>query len=165
MIRDWQLLTPEAEGATKAKSASLSKLFKKQSLNDKQPSYPSTPVRQIFLPYQPIVHCINPIWTPTTWVPWKNAFGPQNIPNYPERLRAHQSAMDAAGTLIESGILHFSTTISTFTVSTSPLLNGYSHFPASDTGSYRITDTRNTWIGTVHLTLAFAKSLGGPSCR
>lgn len=165
MIRDWQLLTPEAEGPTKAKSASLSKLFKKQSLNEKQPTHPSTPVPRTLLPYQPIVHCISPIWTPTTWLPWKTTPGPQNIPNYPERIRSHQSAMDAAGPLIESGILHFSTTISTFTVSTSPLPNGYSHFPASDTGSYRITDARNTWVGTVHLTLAFAKSLGGSYCR
>lgn len=155
LVKNWQFLTDESQDYTRPKPASLSKLFRKQTLSSKKSSdsSPTNAGLRSLLPYQPIVACIDPIWTPTTWLSWKSAPEPK------DRLRRHQSAMNARGTLIERGILHFSTSTSSFYIIASPLPDGYEGFPQSLTGSFRILDIQGTWVGTVHLPLEFARTL------
>jgi hypothetical protein len=171
LIKDWLLLTYSLQHQAQPKNRSLGGIFRNRCVKPQPPPEPDSAEHRDLLTYQPHVISTAPIWEQTIWASWKtdptlamNIEVQQDRATYIERVCQHQLAMDEKGPLIESGLLSFTASSAIFSVVAGPLKEGYRDFPQSSTGSFRIVDNSDTWVGSIHLELGFAATFG-PHCE
>ena len=150
---DWLFHTPDP---STRRSHNLCSTAEGMQLQD----YTSEEFRQDLLPYNPEATPLQiPDFHHSRWLSLEqvsdilqadNPHFQSNPARYMERVRRNQPRVDSLHPLIESGVLNFATTSSTFSIDATPTPYTYRGFSTTSTSSFRITyDT--AWVGTIHL--------------
>ncbi|RYP56080.1 hypothetical protein DL771_012143 [Monosporascus sp. 5C6A] len=154
VIDSWIFLCP-SPGA--ARSAGV----QSEDVSSSATEYTKDEVHRYLLPYRPQTTPIKQAmpFRPTHWQIWdkipkalnsNNAYFRDDTNRFLDRITRHTGNVEAVYPLIESGVLDFMTTGTSFFVDKEPLTYTYKGFRFEKTACYRILQD-DTWVGTVHL--------------